>query len=202
MLKPTGRYYFSVWDKIAENEFGDVVTQAVGEMFPRDPPLFLARTPHGHHDIDTLRAHLNAAGFSEVSVDAVDERSKALSPREAAIAYVEGTPLRNEVKARDASRLEGADFRRAVSASFQERPFRGGFRPRADMRSSKAHRVRKDRSPVVAGFGRLTQLGGCSAVTALESPIEVREVTETGLKCNSRDAEFRPPIVAQHSMRT
>src|SRR6202012_2318163 len=47
VLKPGGRFFFSVWDEISENEFADVITQALAELFPDDPPLFLARTPHG-----------------------------------------------------------------------------------------------------------------------------------------------------------
>ena len=35
-------------------------------------------------------------------------RSRAKSPRDAAIAYCQGTPLRSEIEARDASRLEEA----------------------------------------------------------------------------------------------
>lgn len=130
VLRPNGQYYFSVWDKIAENEFADVVTQAVGEMFPNDPPLFLARTPHGHHDVDALRKHLNSAGFSAVSVEAVDARSKAPSAREPAVAYVQGTPLRNEVEARDASRLEEATRRaaEALAERFGSGPVDGRIR--------------------------------------------------------------------------
>jgi ubiquinone/menaquinone biosynthesis C-methylase UbiE len=113
VLVPGGHYFFSVWDKISENEFADVITRAVGEMFPSDPPLFLARTPHGHHDVDLLREYLKAAGFSAVSVDAVEARSKAPSAREPAIAYVQGTPLRNEVETRGPGRLEEATARAA-----------------------------------------------------------------------------------------
>ena len=101
VLKRATRYYFSVWDKISANEFADVVTQAVGDMFPDDPPRFLARTPHGHHDIENLKQHLRAAGFANIAAEAVEARSKAASPREVAIAYVQGTPLRNEVEVRD-----------------------------------------------------------------------------------------------------
>ena len=64
VLKPGGRYVFNVWDRIAENEFADVVTQALAEVFPDDPPLFLARTPHGYHDADRIREELGAAGFA------------------------------------------------------------------------------------------------------------------------------------------
>jgi hypothetical protein len=38
-------------------------------------------------------------------IDTVTARSRAASPREPAIAYCQGTPLRNEIEARDASRL-------------------------------------------------------------------------------------------------
>jgi SAM-dependent methyltransferase len=111
VLQPGGRYYFSVWDELSNNEFAAVVTQALEQMFPNDPPRFLPRTPHGHHDIDRLRRDLQAAGFTRISADAVDARSRAPSPREPALAYVQGTPLRNEVEARDPARLEEATTR-------------------------------------------------------------------------------------------
>jgi hypothetical protein len=82
-------------------------------MFPDDPPRFMARTPHGYHDVDEIRADLKAAGFANASVDVVDARSKASSARDAAIAYCQGTPLRNEIDARDASRLDEATAKAA-----------------------------------------------------------------------------------------
>ena len=68
----------------------------------------MARTPHGHHDVGRIREDLKTAGFADISVDAVDATSKAASPRHAAVAFCQGTPLRNEIEARDASRLEEA----------------------------------------------------------------------------------------------
>jgi ubiquinone/menaquinone biosynthesis C-methylase UbiE len=108
VLKPGGHFIFNVWDKIAENEFADVVTQTLAAIFPQDPPRFMARTPHGYFDTEQIRGHLAAAGFAKISVDAVDARSKAPSPRQPAVAYCQGTPLRNEIEARDKSRLEEA----------------------------------------------------------------------------------------------
>jgi ubiquinone/menaquinone biosynthesis C-methylase UbiE len=108
LLKPGGRFFFSVWDEISQNEFADVITQALTELFPDDPPLFLARTPHGYHDAERIRADLNAAGFTNIAIEAVEARSKAPSPRDPAIAYCQGTPLRNEIEARDPSGLESA----------------------------------------------------------------------------------------------
>lgn len=108
VLKPGGRFLFNVWDRISENEFADVVTDALAAVFPHDPPRFMARTPHGYHDVEQIRDELKAAGFANISVDAVDAMSKASSPQEPAVAYCQGTPLRNEIEARDAARLEDA----------------------------------------------------------------------------------------------
>ncbi len=113
VLKPGGRYVFNVWDRISENEFADVVTQALAELFPHDPPRFMARTPHGYHDPQRIREELAAAGFADVAVDAVEHRSRAASPRDPAIAYCQGTPLRNEIVDRDAARLDDATDRAA-----------------------------------------------------------------------------------------
>jgi len=108
VLKPGGHFIFNVWDRISENDFADTVTQALAVVFPDDPPRLLARTPHGYHDVDKIRADLNAAGFADVSVDAVDARSKAPSPRDPAIAYCQGTPLKNEIEARGTLGVEEA----------------------------------------------------------------------------------------------
>lgn len=108
VLKPGGRFLFNVWNKISDNEFADVVTQALAEIFPQDPPRFLARTPHGYHEPDEIHAQLTAAGFDKISIDPVDATSRAPSRRHPAVAYCHGTPLRNEIEARDASGLEEA----------------------------------------------------------------------------------------------
>jgi uncharacterized protein (DUF2126 family) len=69
--------------------------------------------PHGYHDMERIRTELRAAGFAIISVDALDRRSKASSPSDVAVAYCQGTPLRNEIEARDASRLDEATERTA-----------------------------------------------------------------------------------------
>ncbi|HVC52170.1 MAG TPA: methyltransferase domain-containing protein [Stellaceae bacterium] len=108
VLKPNGRFLFTVWDRIELNEITDVVTEAVSGMFPDDPPRFLARTPHGHHDTQTLRRDLQSAGFGLVRLDTVERRSRAASYRDPAVGFCQGTPLRNEIEARDATRLAEA----------------------------------------------------------------------------------------------
>lgn len=106
VLGPGGRFLFNVWDRIEDNEFADVVTDALATLFPSDPPRFLARTPHGHHDPEVFRQALAEADFScEPRIETVSARSHAPSARHVAVAYCQGTPLRNEIEARDAARL-------------------------------------------------------------------------------------------------
>jgi hypothetical protein len=71
-----------------------------------------------------------AAGFGQISVETVDRKSRAPSPREPAIAYCEGTPLRNEIEARDASRLEDATktAAQALERRFGTGPIEGRIR--------------------------------------------------------------------------
>jgi ubiquinone/menaquinone biosynthesis C-methylase UbiE len=115
VLKPGGQFIFTVWDKISENDFADAVTQSLASVFPNDPPRFLARTPHGYHDETQIRSDLKNAGFAKVSVDDVPATSKAASALDPAIGFCQGTPLRNELEARDPARLEDAT-KQAASA--------------------------------------------------------------------------------------
>jgi ubiquinone/menaquinone biosynthesis C-methylase UbiE len=108
VLKPGGRFVFNVWDRIEENVFAYDVTNALAEVFPDDPPRFLARTPHGYHDTTLIRRDLEQAGFSSVVIETRAAQSRASSPRHPAVAYCQGTPLRNEIEARDAGKLEAA----------------------------------------------------------------------------------------------
>ena len=111
VLRPGGRFVFSVWDRIEENAFADDVTKAVATVFPNDPPRFLARTPHGYHDVALVREELRRAGFTDIVVETHEKLSRAPSARDAATAYCQGTPLRNEIEARDASLLQLATDR-------------------------------------------------------------------------------------------
>ncbi len=105
VLKLGGRFLFSVWDRIEENVFANDVTNALARMFPNDPPQFMARTPHGYYDKALIRSDLEKAGFASVTIDTRAEQSRASSPRIPAVAYCQGTLLRNEIEARDAEKL-------------------------------------------------------------------------------------------------
>jgi ubiquinone/menaquinone biosynthesis C-methylase UbiE len=117
VLKPGGHFLFSTWDRIEENDFADDVTNALARIFPDDPPRFMARTPHGYHDTALIRRELEEAGFSGVVIETRAEQSRASSPRIPAVAYCQGTLLRNEIEARDAGKLQAAtDYAESVIA--------------------------------------------------------------------------------------
>jgi SAM-dependent methyltransferase len=128
VLRPGGTFAFNAWDRIEENEFADVATQALARLYPDDPPMFMARTPHGYFDERVIRADVAKAGFALVlRFETIAARSRASSAREAAVAYCQGTPLRNEIQAR-ASAKHGAtpndgltDATTACTAAIAER---------------------------------------------------------------------------------
>ncbi len=121
VLGPGGVFLFSVWDRIEENEFADVATTALAPLFPEDPPRFMARVPHGYFDRAAISRHLEDGGFTQTpDYDTVAARSRASSARVPAIAYCQGTQLRNEIEARGASRLgEATDaVEKAIAGRF------------------------------------------------------------------------------------
>jgi SAM-dependent methyltransferase len=127
VLKPGGRFLFNVWDRIEENAFAHVITLALSGLFPEDPPLFLARTPHGYHDAHGIRAELAHAGFRDSIVETFARTSRSHSPRDVAVAYCQGTPLRNEIEARSPGGLEPATEHaaKALAERFGDGPIEG-----------------------------------------------------------------------------
>lgn len=123
VLCPGGQLIFNVWDRIEENEFADVVTRALETVFPDDPPRFMARIPHGYHDLSVIGQDLLHGGFSKPPEFAIiSARSRAESPRIPAIAYCQGTPLRSEIEARDSLRLVDATDTAANALAIQFGP--------------------------------------------------------------------------------
>lgn len=97
VLRPGGRFLFNVWDRIEENVFADIVFRAAGRLLPEAPPQFMARTPHGHGNPDTLRAELMAAGFETCEIEKLTLTSRAQEASHPAIALTRGTPMFGEL---------------------------------------------------------------------------------------------------------
>jgi SAM-dependent methyltransferase len=112
VLSAGGVFLFNVWDRIEENEFADVITAELATLYPADPPRFMARTPHGYADRTIIERDLSTAGFSHPPEFVTrTETSRASSADIPALAYCQGTPLRNEIEARDPNGLARATAR-------------------------------------------------------------------------------------------
>jgi SAM-dependent methyltransferase len=106
VLRSGGTFIFNVWDAIEHNEFAETVTLALQDMFPADPPRFMARVPHGYSDTAAIAADLSEGGFARrPTLVTLAARSRAASPNAPAVAYCQGTVLRSEIEARGPSRL-------------------------------------------------------------------------------------------------
>ncbi len=131
VLGAGGVFVFNVWGRLEDSELEHAVTDALASVFPDDPPRFLARTPHGYNDPGAIARDLANAGFgAPPAITTVDMRSRASSPRIPALAYCQGTPVRNEIEARDASRLDEATnvVEAAIAARFGVGPIEGKMR--------------------------------------------------------------------------
>lgn len=106
VLRPGGSFLFTTWDEVRANEFIDVVDRAVASMFPDDPPGFVAQTPHGYFDHAAIQADVAAGGFvTPAKIEEIEATSRAPAADIPAIAFCQGTPLRNAIEARDPSRV-------------------------------------------------------------------------------------------------
>ena len=113
VLSDGGHFLFNVWESLATNDFARDVTEALGRLFPDDPPMFMARTPHGYGDASAIAADLARGGYTQApTFEVVTERSHADSARTAAMAYCQGTPVRGEIESR-----AGPNLAQATAAS-------------------------------------------------------------------------------------
>ncbi len=123
VLKADGRYVFTLWDSLEHNPVTRCVVEAAGRHLPQNPPRFLARTPHGHHDRDRARAELQQAGFAQIDIEVVTLPSRTASPRDPAIGFCQGTPMRGEI---EAAAPQGLQETTDIVAAALEREFGAG----------------------------------------------------------------------------
>lgn len=137
VLRPGGRVLVSTWDTLRGHHFGQVFTDALGHVFPDDPPRFLATVPHGYPDPDRAVADLRAGGFDAVEVDTVTLTGHAASAAAVATGFCTGTPVRAEL-------LERGDLAAATAAVADRMTALLGAGPVAG--PMRAHVVRGTRS--------------------------------------------------------
>jgi SAM-dependent methyltransferase len=94
VLEPGGRFLFSTWGTVAENDYAGALSRALDQLFPDDTPRFLTTVPHGYHDPEVIVADLEAAGFRGVHHVAVTLPGHAGSAADLAAGFCTGSPLR------------------------------------------------------------------------------------------------------------
>jgi SAM-dependent methyltransferase len=124
VLRPDGTLVLAIWDSLAGNDFARVLTSAVAELMPDNPPRFVERVPHGYHDVKQIRADLEAGGFSAIEIESLRLVGHAASAADVALGFALGTPLRAAVEERDPAGLPAAID--AVAASMREQLGTGG----------------------------------------------------------------------------
>ena len=128
VLKPGGHFFFSVWDRIEDNDFAHLAIETLGRLYPANPPRFMARTPHGFHDKMVIERLVREAGFSQIEIDTIAKTSCAASASEAALGYCQGTPMRAEIEAQGEGELQKATD--AVAAAIAARFGKGAVEGR------------------------------------------------------------------------
>lgn len=119
VLKPGGRYIFSVWDSLEHNPIPRIVQETVAGMFTENPPIFLAKMPYGWFDHAEIQRVVLAGGFTRCEIETVGFPSVAPKAEDAARGFIEGTPLLAGLMERGVT--DPTPYREAASRKLAER---------------------------------------------------------------------------------
>jgi len=98
VLRSGGHYLLVIWDHVERNYATMVAGKAVADLIPGEAGRFYERIPFRYHDRAVIDGDLRAAGFDRIAIETITLRSKAASARHAAIALVQGTPMRSDIE--------------------------------------------------------------------------------------------------------
>lgn len=125
VLRPGGRYAFSVWDSHRYNGFARVADALIKETFPVDPPGFY-RVPFACAPIDPIKQDLLDAGFTNIVVRVLPILKPIADVDLFARGLIYGNPLIDQLKTRGSSAAEALTERVAAQlrAEFGQSPCR------------------------------------------------------------------------------
>lgn len=115
VLRPGGRFLFSVWGN-REGSVWDMVVTVVGQFLSCDPESLVSPP---YHDVAKVRADLAVAGFASITAEDVIQSTYAGSPREAAISQCHGGLVRAAIDAQMPDRLD--EITQAATAAIAAR---------------------------------------------------------------------------------
>lgn len=94
VLRPGGVFLFTVWDSVDTSPYPAALVAGLAEVFPDDPPDFVARIPHGYHDLDQIRSDVATGRLVVEGIERFVPRGTAPSAHTLAEGFCYGTPLR------------------------------------------------------------------------------------------------------------
>jgi len=115
VLRPGGRFLFSVWGN-REGSVWDVVVTVVGQFLSRKPASLVSPA---YDDVDRVRADLAAAGFASISAEDVIQLTHSRSAAEAAVSQCHGGLVRAAIDAQMPDRLD--EITEAATAAISAR---------------------------------------------------------------------------------
>lgn len=98
VLRDGGQYLLVIWDHVERNHATRVAGRAVADLIPGEAGRFYERIPFRYHERAMIEGDLRAAAFEQISIETIQLRSRAASARDAAIALVQGTPMRSDIE--------------------------------------------------------------------------------------------------------
>lgn len=115
VLKPGGRFFVSVWDRLDDNPVQRLTHETVATFFPTDPPQFYT-IPSSLHDVVVVSGLLERAGFESVEWERLEATGTSPSAPEAARGLIHGNPIFLTIMERRPSAL--TDIEAAVAGAF------------------------------------------------------------------------------------
>jgi ubiquinone/menaquinone biosynthesis C-methylase UbiE len=95
VLKPGGKYIFSVWDDMTYNPRVYILSKVMDELFKEEAPDFFKKGPYSYFDKSVIKKNLEKAGFQNISIDIVQKTTQLKNIDEVIIGFVDGSPLRS-----------------------------------------------------------------------------------------------------------
>lgn len=97
VLRPGGQFLFTTWDKL-ENNPASYISRYIAKQYLEDPLPASYDLATSMSDEMVIRSLLQDAGFSKLSVEKVNLHSVSRSAKEAALGFVQGGAVYDEVR--------------------------------------------------------------------------------------------------------
>jgi SAM-dependent methyltransferase len=118
VLKPGGRYIFNVWGSNAANPYSQCAYDVGAHFFPDDPPGFYL-VPFSYHDLQPVRADLQAAGWTKIEHETIPLQKTVMDTEAFARGIVYGNPIIEEIRQRGG--VDAEEFLKTLITAFHDR---------------------------------------------------------------------------------